>query len=220
MKELIIATSNSGKIREIKDILVDIPLEIKSLSDIGLDVDVEENGKTFEENAILKAKTIGEKTGLLTLADDSGLEVDALGGKPGVNSARYAEGTDLDRINKLLKELKDILKEKRAARFRCVIALYIPLSHPESRFDRDEGSLISSVQNDNVEKIVTFKGVSEGYITEKPVGSNGFGYDPVFYLPELGKTSAQLTLKEKNRVSHRSKALIKCRDFLTNYNSL
>ena len=91
MKELIIATSNSGKIREIKDILVDIPLEIKSLSDIGLDVDVEENGNTFEENAILKAKTIGEKTGLLTLADDSGLEVDALGGKPGVNSARYAE---------------------------------------------------------------------------------------------------------------------------------
>ena len=220
MNELIIATSNSGKIREIQDILVDIPLKIKSLSDIGLDIDVDENGKTFEENAILKAKTIGEKTGLLTLADDSGLEVDALGGKPGVNSARYAEGTDLDRINKLLKELKDILKEKRAARFRCVIALYIPLSHPESRFDRDEGSLISSVQNDNVEKIVTFKGVSEGYITEKPVGSNGFGYDPVFYLPELGKTSAQLTLKEKNRVSHRSKALIKCRDFLTNYNSL
>lgn len=191
-KTLIIATRNKGKIMEIKEILSDIRFEIKSLNDIELDIDVEETGKTFTENAILKAKTIGEKTGLLTLADDSGLEVDALGGRPGIMSARYCEGTDADRIVKLLKELMGIPKEKRAARFRAVVAIYDP----------------------KTKEVQTFEGVSEGYITEKPIGTNGFGYDSIFFNLDLGKTNAEVTLKEKNQVSHRARALEKCKKLL------
>lgn len=193
MRILLIASNNTGKIKEIKEILRGIPFEIKSLIDIRFDMDVEETGKTFAENAILKAKTIGEKTGLLTLADDSGLEVDALGGKPGIYSARYIEGTDLDRINKLLNELKGTPKEKRTARFKAVIALYDP-------------------QTKNIQ---TFEGVSEGCITEKPIGANGFGYDPVFFNVDLGKTNGDVTLEEKNRVSHRARALLKVKNYLT-----
>lgn len=191
-KTLIIATRNKGKIMEIKEILSDIRFEIKSLNDIELDIDVEETGKTFTENAILKAKTIGEKTGLLTLSDDSGLEVDALGGRPGIMSARYCEGTDADRIVKLLKELMGIPKEKRTARFRVVVAIYNPTT----------------------KNIQTFEGVSEGYITEKPIGTNGFGYDPIFYNLNLGKTNAQASFEEKNRVSHRARALDKVKEYL------
>ncbi|MBI3379622.1 XTP/dITP diphosphatase [Candidatus Gottesmanbacteria bacterium] len=197
MHKLLIASKNPGKIKEIKDILLGIPYEIKSLNDIGLDIDVEETGKTFAENAILKAKTIGEKTGLITLADDSGLEVDALNGKPGIHSARYAAGNDMDRINKLLKELSGIPKEKRTARFVAVIVLY----NPETK-------------NTQI-----FEGVSEGYITEKPIGSSGFGYDPVFFNLGLGKTNAESTSEEKNKISHRARALKKCKEFILN-NSL
>jgi len=226
-RTLIIATRNKGKINEIKQGLSDICFEIKSLNDIKLDMEVEETGKSFKENAIIKAKVIGERTGLLTLADDSGLEVDALGGRPGIFSSRYADGTDLDRINKLLRELKGIAKEKRGARFKAVVALYIPASvMPNDR----EGSLGLSelasardssispstggfARNDNSYRIVTFEGVSEGYITENPIGTNGFGYDPIFFNLDLGKTNAQVTLSEKNRVSHRAKALFKAKEF-------
>lgn len=226
-KILLIASTNPGKIREIKEILKGIPFELRTLDDIDLSEEIQETGKSFAENAIIKAKTTGEKIGMLTLSEDSGLEVDVLNGRPGIRSARYAEGSDLDRINKLLKELKDVPKEKRTARFRAVAALYIPVSsHPEvstegssERSERRNASLDSSsrryvgTQNDKG-GIFTFAGVSEGYITEKPIGKNGFGYDPVFFNLDLGKTNAQATLKEKNRVSHRARALQKVKDFL------
>ncbi|MBI5452106.1 non-canonical purine NTP pyrophosphatase, partial [Candidatus Gottesmanbacteria bacterium] len=128
MKQILIASSNPGKIREIKEILKGVPFELKTMDEIGFNEEIPETGETFEENAIIKAKTIGEKTKLLTLAEDSGLEVDALEGRPGIYSARYANGSDLNRIDKLLKELKRIPKEKRTARFRAVVALYIPTS--------------------------------------------------------------------------------------------
>lgn len=192
MRQLLLATRNSGKIREIKELLAGIPLELKTVDEIGIVVDVEEEGKTFVENAISKAKVIGRRNNLLTLAEDSGLEVDALGGRPGVFSARFAEGSDLDRVNKLLKELRGIPKEKRTARFKAAVAIY----EPETR------------------EVQTFEGVSEGYITEKPIGSNGFGYDPIFFNFDLGKTNAQATLEEKNRVSHRGRALQKAKIFL------
>lgn len=192
MRQLLLATRNSGKIREIKELLAGIPLELKTVDEIGIVVDVEEEGKTFLENAISKAKVIGRRSNLLTLAEDSGLEVDALGGRPGIYSARYGEGSDLDRINKLLKELRGIPKEKRTARFKVAVAIYDP----------------------KTKKVKTFEGVSEGYITEKPIGSNGFGYDPVFFNLDLGKTNAEAALEEKNRVSHRGRALKKAKIFL------
>ncbi len=213
MKVLLIASRNPGKIREIKEILKYIPLKVKSLIDLGIDIDVEETGKSFEENATLKAKTVGEKTKLLTLGEDSGLEVDALGGRPGVFSARYAKDSDLDRINKLLKELKDIPKEKRMARFRAVVALYIPAAMSSPR-KRGSGKILDQVENDNSYRIVTFEGESRGYITEKPIGKNGFGYDPIFYNLDLGKTNGQASLEEKNRVSHRARAINKAKKYL------
>lgn len=214
-KILIIASRNKGKIREIKEILSGIPFEIKSLVDIGLDVDIEETGKTFEENAILKAKTIGEKTRMLILGEDSGLEVDTLGGRPGIFSARYAKGSDLDRINKLLKELKGIPDEKRTARFRCVAAIYVSPSMSSPR-KRGSKKIPDQVGNDKSSRIVTFDGVSEGYITDKPIGSNGFGYDPIFFNLDLGKTNAKASSEEKNRISHRARALEKCKKFFLN----
>lgn len=191
MKTLLIASGNPGKIREIKEILKGIPFEIKSIKDIDFKDEIPETGKTFEENAISKVKITGGKTGFITLADDSGLEVDALGGRPGVRSARYAQGSDGDRVNKLLKELKEVPKKKRTARFRAVVALYIPAN-----------------------RIITFEGVSEGYITEKPMGKNGFGYDPVFFNLDLGKTNGEASPAEKNLVSHRARALFKLKEFL------
>jgi XTP/dITP diphosphohydrolase len=147
---------------------------------------------TFEGNAIIKAMTVGKKTGFLTLAEDSGLEVDALGGRPGVYSARYAPGTDKDRYTKLLQELKDVPNEKRRARFTTVVAIYDPIS----------------------DKVRTCTGAYEGTITFEPVGENGFGYDPVFFSTELQKTGAQMTLEEKNAVSHRGKAVRKAKEIL------
>ena len=192
MKQLLIATRNSGKIREIKEILASIPFKLLSLDDIDFKEEVAETGKSFAENAILKAKTIGEKAQLLTLAEDSGLEVDALDGKPGIYSARYVNGSDLDRNNKLLEELKGVIDDKRTARYRCVVAIYDPAT----------------------QKILTFIGESEGLITDKPIGKNGFGYDPIFYNFDLGKTNGEVTLEEKNRVSHRGKALSEAKIFL------
>jgi XTP/dITP diphosphohydrolase len=194
-KELVIATRNKGKFAEIVAELKDLPFEFFSLDDrkeISQDFSVSETASTFEGNAILKATTIGKMTKILTLSDDSGLEVDALGGRPGVLSARYVHGTDEDRFRKLLKELKDVPDEKRGAQFHAVIALYDPAA----------------------EKIRTCEGICRGIITREPQGNGGFGYDPVFYHEGLGKTIAQMSLEEKNKVSHRGLALYKVRKIL------
>ena len=185
MPKLLLATNNKGKVREYKHMLKDLPFGLVSPSEVGINTEVDEIGNNLEENAILKATTLARESRLLTLADDSGLEVDALGGEPGGLSARYAgEGaSDEDRVNYLLSRLKDVPEGKRSARFRCVIAI--------ARAD-DEVELCS--------------GECHGVITLEPRGEGGFGYDPIFYLPELGKTMAELTLEEKNGVSHRGRA--------------
>jgi XTP/dITP diphosphohydrolase len=191
--KLLLATNNKGKIREYKSLLRGIPYEIVTLAEQGITTEVAEVGGSFEENARLKASTPAKESGLLSLADDSGLEVDALGGEPGSLSHRYAgEGaTDEDRINYLLSRLKDVPDKERTARFRCVIAIAAP--------------------NGRVELC---SGICRGIITTTPKGDRGFGYDPIFYLPEFGKTMAELTLEEKNRVSHRAKAAEKARELL------
>lgn len=191
-KILLIATANKGKLLEIKEILEGIPFEIKSSSEMGINNDVPETGNTFQENAQIKAETIGRKINKLTLAEDSGLEVDALSGRPGIYSARYISGSDEDRVNKVLEELKGIPNEKRTARFICVAALYDP----------------------RTQKTEFFEGVSRGVITQKPAGVNGFGYDPIFYNLDLNKTNAQASLEEKNLVSHRARSLNKIKKFL------
>lgn len=192
MKKLLIATTNPGKLREIKLILKDLPLEIVSLKDLNIEKSVREQGETFEENAILKAATHGRMTGLLTMGEDFGLEVDALGGKPGVLSARYCKGSDEDRCKLVLKNLQNVPDRRRTARFRCVVAVF----NPENN------------------EIKTYEGIIGGRIIREPRGENGFGYDPVFYVPELGKTVAQLSLEEKNKVSHRGKALRRAKELL------
>ena len=165
IKTVIIATSNKGKLIEIKEILKGIPFQIKSLPELDFKIEIDETGKTFKENALIKAKTVGEKTNLLTLGEDSGLEFDYLYGKPGIYSARYIPGTDQDRVNKVLEELKRVPREKRTARFICVAALYDP----------------------RTQKTEFFEGVSRGVITQKPAGENGLGYDPIFYNLDLTK---------------------------------
>ncbi len=191
--QLVLATQNRDKIREIRNLLKDLPVEIKTVDDFEDFPDIEETGETLEENAILKARGIAEFTGLAALADDSGLEVDFLGGKPGVYSSRYAGPgcTYADNNRKLLEELKSVPDNKRGARFRTVIAV---------AWDKD-----------NVE---TADGTVEGIITSKRIGDNGFGYDPVFFYEPAGMTFAEMTLDEKNRISHRGKALRKARDLL------
>ena len=183
-KRLLVATHNAGKLAELRDLLRDVPYSLVSLSDVGIEVDVDETGETLEENAALKATTYARLAGLPTLADDSGLEVDALGGEPGVHSARYAgsNATDADRIAKLLDNL-EVRIQPWTARFRCVIAIAMP--------DGD---------------IELHSGACEGVIISKPRGDNGFGYDPVFLLLERGKTMAELSDAEKNAVSHRGAA--------------
>ena len=182
---LLIATHNPGKLSELTRLLGDVPFDLVSLADVGINHQVDETGETFEQNATLKAETYARLSGLPTLADDSGLEVDALDGEPGVRSARYAgdNASDADRIAFLLRKLDNILEADRTARFRCVIALARPGGPLELH-----------------------PGACEGRILEAPRGSNGFGYDPVFFVPALGKSMAELTTEQKNRVSHRSEA--------------
>lgn len=183
---LIIASNNAHKIDEIKNILKDLNYEILSLKEAGIDIDVEENGSTFEENSYIKAKAIFDLTNEAVLADDSGLEVYALNGAPGVYSARFAgeHGNDCKNNDKLLKLLKDIPDEDRGARFVSVIVMLTP----------DENKFVG-------------KGYVKGKIGYKEKGSNGFGYDPLFIVPELNKTYAELTSDEKNSISHRKRAL-------------
>lgn len=185
MKEIIFATKNKGKIKEIQAILGN-DYTVKSIEEIGLNIDILEDGKTFEENAIKKATEIMKITNKPVLADDSGLQIDYLNGEPGVYSARYmGEDTPYEIKNaKILELLKDIEEEKRTARFVSVIALAIPNKEP-----------------------ITTIGTIEGIIGYEMKGENGFGYDPIFYIPYLEKTSAQLSLEEKNKISHRGKAL-------------
>ncbi len=185
-KNIIFATGNQEKMKEIRMILADIGIPILSMKEAGITADIVENGKTFEENAIIKAKTIMELTGDMALADDSGLEIDYLNGEPGIYSARYmGEDTSYDIKNRsLIERLEGVPEEKRTARFVCSIACALP-----------DG------------RILTSRGTMEGHIGYEIKGSNGFGYDPIFYLPEFGCTSAELSPDQKNEVSHRGKAL-------------
>mgnify|MGYP005838338991 CR=1 FL=1 len=193
MVRLLVATRNRGKLREYQALLADLPVEWATLQDVGLDLEVAETGATFAENARLKATAYAQASGLLTLADDSGLEVDALEGAPGVHSARYAGAgaTDADRCRKLLAALGDTPPERRTARFRCVVAIAAP---------------------DGV--VHTAEGVCEGRIAFAPRGENGFGYDPIFILAGRNLTMAQLSTAEKNVISHRGRALAAARPIL------
>jgi len=198
MRRLVIATKNPGKAREMARALVGVLYEIVSLADYPDAPEVVETGATFIENAILKATAYAGYTGELTLADDSGLEVDALDGAPGVLSSRFAP-TDLERNSKLLALLKDVPDGSRTARFRCAVAIAEP-SPPLTKGGP------GGVQ--------TCEGTVEGVIAREPKGTNGFGYDPVFYLPDLGRHMAELTSSEKNAISHRGKALEKAKKML------
>lgn len=186
MKKIIFATGNEGKMHEVRMILQDLGVEILSLKEAGIAADVEENGTTFEENAVIKATEIMKMCGEIVLADDSGLEVDALNKEPGIYSARYmGHDTSYHIKNKsLIDRLEGKSGEERNARFVCVIAAAFP-----------DG------------RVFTTRGTMEGQIGYEERGENGFGYDPIFYLPEYGCYSAELPLEEKNKLSHRGKAL-------------
>lgn len=193
----VIATSNPHKLLEIKKMLEDFPIEVVSMKEVGLEnMEIEETGASFEENALIKAMAVCEETKTIALADDSGLEVDALDGRPGIHSARYAGEDATDRTNKekLLNELQGVPIEKRSGRFVCAIAVAFP----------------------NGEVLVT-RGEVEGYIDFEETGENGFGYDPMFYVPEYQKTFGQLEPEIKNRISHRSKALENLKKMLTEH---
>ena len=183
--KLLIATTNAHKALELAALLGDVPFQITTPQEEGICLDVQETGSTFEENASLKAQAFAHASGLLSLADDSGIEVDALGGAPGIYSSRYAGpgATDEDRVQFLLEKLRNVPVEERQGRFRCVVAVADP-----------EGG------------VSLFQGTVEGVIAFQPAGSNGFGYDPIFLLPDRQCTTAQLSPEEKNRISHRGQA--------------
>ncbi len=193
VKELVLATRNKDKGRELAALLGDLGIVIKTLAEFPDAPEVIEDGETCEANAVKKAVAIAHYTGLPAVADDTGLEVEALGGRPGVYAARYAgeDATYEDNWRKLLRELEGVPREKRRARFVTVAALAEP-----------NGS------------VRTTTGLLEGFIAEKPAGTEGFGYDPVFCVPELGKTLAELSPEEKNRISHRGRAFAKVREIL------
>ena len=186
MKKIVFATGNMGKLREIKEIMEGTGFEIKSMKEEGISVDIVEDGSTFEENALIKARAVAQYTDAIVLADDSGLEVDYLNKEPGVYSARYlGEDTSYDIKNQaILDRLEGVAKEDRTARFVCAIAAVLP---------------------DKRELVV--RGTMEGYIGWKAEGENGFGYDPIFYLDEFGCSSAAISREQKNEISHRGKAL-------------
>lgn len=194
MKQVLLATNNEGKAREFGLLMGSKDWEFTTPAQQGIEVEVDETGQSFEENAVLKAKAYTQASNLITIADDSGLEVDALGGEPGILSARYAGkgASDEDRMTLLLSKLADVPWERRQARFRCVIAIASP-----------DGEM------------VLCKAECTGMIAFEPKGEHGFGYDPIFYLPELGKTMAELTTDEKNRISHRAIAARQAEVFLS-----
>ncbi len=192
-RKLLLATNNQAKVREYRSLLQDLPYELVTLAEQGIITTINEVGESLEENARLKATLLAAESRLLALADDSGLKVDALGGEPGRLSARYAgeNASDKDRVNYLLLRLKSVPREKRSAHFQCVIAIATPDGEVEF-----------------------CSGECQGFITFEPRGEQGFGYDPVFYLPELDKTMAELPLEVKNQVSHRGQAARKAYQLL------
>ena len=193
VKRILFATGNQGKMKEVREILADLGVEVVSMREAGVSAEIVEDGDTFEENAVIKARTIMELTGELTLADDSGLEIDALGGEPGVYSARYmGEDTSYHiKNNNLIQRLSGVPDQQRTARFVCSIAAAFP-----------DG------------EIITTNGVIEGMIGYEEAGENGFGYDPIFVVPQLGCTTAQLSDEQKNEISHRGRALRKMKEEL------
>ncbi len=193
--KLIFATGNEGKMREIREILADTYPEILSMKEAGIRTDIAEDGTTYEENALIKARAVAAQAHALVLADDSGLEIDYLGKEPGVYSARYLGEDTSYRIKNadLIRRLEGVPEEQRTARFVCAIAAVLPGGRE-----------------------LTVRATIEGRIGYEEKGSNGFGYDPIFYVPELGKTTAELTEQEKNLVSHRGKALRLMKEELAN----
>ena len=191
--KLLLATNNKGKLEELRVLFEDIPFELVSPAEIGLKLDVDESGKTYAANARLKALAFAQASGLLTLADDSGLEVDALDGAPGILSSRYAgpKADDKKRVAFLLSKIEEVPWEKRTACFKCVMAIATPSG-----------------------EIKTSSGTCKGIITLFPEGDNGFGYDPIFYIPEFKKTVAALPPEIKNRISHRARAAVGARKIL------
>ncbi|HKL76065.1 MAG TPA: XTP/dITP diphosphatase [Halanaerobiales bacterium] len=194
MEKLLIASTNKGKIKEVRAQLKDFNFEIIGLDNFPELMNIKEDGETFSENALKKARVSAKKTNLITLADDSGLEVDYLNGKPGIYSARFSgkNATDEENNKKLLKELEDVEKEKRTARFRCVMAIYDPHNDYHKTVD----------------------GNCEGRILKTPRGENGFGYDPLFFVESKGKTMAELAPEIKNKISHRANALEKMKKII------
>lgn len=197
--EIVAATKNIGKINEIRKALEKIDVKVLSMDELGLEIDVDEDGKTYSENAIKKAVEVAKKSGKFSLADDSGLEIDALNGRPGINSSRFAgiNADDRERNLKILEMMKDVPNGKRGARFRCVMAIATP-----------EG------------KTFTCEGVCEGGIAEGIRGDKGFGYDPIFIILEYGKTFGELGPEIKNKISHRAKALEKAKKILMKCQSI
>ncbi|MBO5487398.1 MAG: XTP/dITP diphosphatase [Eubacterium sp.] len=185
-KRIVFATGNAGKVKEIQMIMADMGMEVVSMKEAGITIDIEENGKTYEENAMIKARAVAACTDDIVMADDSGLEVDYLNKEPGIYSARYmGEDTPYSiKNNNLIERLNGVPDEQRIARFVCAIAAVLP--------DKTE---------------LTTRATIEGRIGYEEKGSNGFGYDPIFYVPQFGKTTAELTEEQKNQVSHRGKAL-------------
>lgn len=198
-KRIIFATGNAGKMKEIRMIMADMGMEILSMKEAGIVSDIEENGATYEENALIKARAVAEHTDDIVLADDSGLEIDYINCEPGVYSARYLGEDTSYRIKNanLIERLDGVPDEKRTARFVCAIAAILP--------DGRE---------------VTTRAAIEGRIGYEEKGSHGFGYDPIFYVPQFGKTTAELTEEEKNVVSHRGKALQLMKEELKKYESI
>ena len=195
MRKIIFATGNKNKMIEIREILKDLDAEILSMKEAGISIDIEENGATFEENSQIKAEAVAKECpDAIVLADDSGLEIDYLNKEPGVYSARYmGEDTSYDIKNQaLLDRLEGVPKEKRTARFVCAICAVVP----------------------GCEEPFTVRGTIEGYIGWEPTGENGFGYDPIFYVPDLDCSTAQLSMEEKNARSHRGNALRAIREVL------
>lgn len=196
LKKIVFATGNKGKVKEIQMILADLGVEVITMKDAGIRIDIEENGTTYEENAMIKARAVAAYTDSIVMADDSGLEIDYLNKEPGVFSARYLGEDTSYRIKNanLISRLNGVPDEKRTARFVCAIAAVFP---------------------DGTE--VTTRGTIEGIIGYEEKGSNGFGYDPIFYVPEFGKTTAELSEEEKNQVSHRGNALRLMKEELKKY---
>lgn len=192
-KQIVFATGNAGKVKEIRAILGDLGMEILSMKEAGISTDIEEDGTTYEENALIKAREVAKYTDAIVMADDSGLEIDYLNCEPGIYSARYmGEDTSYTiKNNNLIQRLDGVPDEKRTARFVCAIAAVLPGGEE-----------------------LTTRGIIEGIVGYEEAGENGFGYDPIFYVPRFGKTTAQLSPEEKNQVSHRGRALEAMKELL------